>query len=90
MEPYEITTICSWCNKYLTAEGTWVPVGKEVEQSGASRISHGICPSCSAKVRSEMKLRFENAKRKWRLVYLLLVFRRHIDRCVRAILQAVV
>lgn len=42
--------ICSNCKKYRTGEGEWMPIEKYLIDSGAPRLTHGICPECSEKL----------------------------------------
>lgn len=39
--------ICSNCKKYRTDEGQWMPIEKYLVESGAPRLTHGICPDCA-------------------------------------------
>jgi hypothetical protein len=41
MPPPESVVVCAWCGKTM-------PAGAE---GGAARVSHGICPSCAARLR---------------------------------------
>jgi len=40
--------LCSNCKKYRTEEGKWLPIEKYLIDSGAPKLSHGICPDCTA------------------------------------------
>ena len=39
--------LCSNCKKYRSEEGRWFPIEKYLIDSGAPKLTHGICPECS-------------------------------------------
>lgn len=45
----QMLPLCSNCKKYRTENGQWLPVEKFLIDSGAPRLTHGICPECSEK-----------------------------------------
>jgi len=45
--------ICAWCKKIRDDEGYWTQVEMYIEKHSAAHFSHGICPECMAKHRSE-------------------------------------
>jgi hypothetical protein len=47
--------ICAYCKKYRTEDGAWHPIEKYLEDIGAPRTSHGMCPECTVKVQEEIK-----------------------------------
>lgn len=42
----ELMRMCAWCKKVQGEDGAWRPV--EHFLAGGPRVSHGMCPSCSA------------------------------------------
>ena len=46
--------ICAWCRDILHANGTWTPLYEYV--SNAVPLTHGICPECSAELRTSTGL----------------------------------
>jgi hypothetical protein len=41
--------LCAWCKKYRSENGEWKPIEIYLRDSGAPRVTHGICPECAAK-----------------------------------------
>ncbi len=41
-----ILPLCSNCKKFRTEEGKWLPIEIYLTDSGAPKVSHGICPDC--------------------------------------------
>lgn len=39
--------LCAWCKKYRTETGEWKPIEVFLRESGAPKITHGICPDCA-------------------------------------------
>jgi hypothetical protein len=42
--------LCAYCKKYRTDDNQWLPIEKYLIDSGAPRLTHGICPECSEKL----------------------------------------
>jgi hypothetical protein len=42
--------LCANCKKYRTEEGQWLPIEKYLIDSGAPKLTHGICPECHEKL----------------------------------------
>ncbi len=42
--------LCSNCKKYRTEDGLWLPIEKYLIDTGAPKLTHGICPECSEKL----------------------------------------
>jgi hypothetical protein len=42
--------ICAYCKKYRSEDGIWHPIEKYLEDMGAPRMTHGMCPECTVKV----------------------------------------
>ncbi len=47
--------ICAYCKKYRSEDGAWHPIEKYLEEMGAPKMTHGICPECAGKVQEEIK-----------------------------------
>ncbi len=48
---------CAWCRRVRTEPGRpWLPIGEFLARAEFIRVSHGICPSCSADVRGRLGL----------------------------------
>ena len=45
-----ILPTCAECKKIRTPEGTWEQMESFVSRHSAAQFSHGICPSCVAKL----------------------------------------
>ncbi|MDP3920203.1 MAG: response regulator [Candidatus Omnitrophota bacterium] len=45
--------VCSWCRKVRNDAGFWNQFEDYVTDNSEAEISHGICPNCEKKVRSE-------------------------------------
>ncbi len=43
----QMLPLCSNCKKYRTEDGQWLPIEKYLIDSGAPKLTHGICPECS-------------------------------------------
>jgi len=50
----QMLPICSSCKKYRTSNGQWFPIEQYLMDSGAPKLSHGICPECAEIFRAEM------------------------------------
>jgi hypothetical protein len=46
----QMLPICSNCKKYRTEDGQWLPIEKYLIDSGAPKLTHGICPECHEKL----------------------------------------
>ena len=46
----QMLPLCSNCKKYRTEDGQWLPIEKYLIESGAPKLTHGICPECSEKL----------------------------------------
>jgi hypothetical protein len=42
--------ICANCKKYRTEDNQWMPIEKYLIESGAAKLTHGICPECTTKL----------------------------------------
>lgn len=47
--------ICAWCKKVRNDSGYWNQVESYLEQQVDVKFSHGICPECFAKVKTEFR-----------------------------------
>ncbi|MDI6767306.1 MAG: PAS domain S-box protein [Bacteroidota bacterium] len=47
--------ICAWCKKIRNDTGYWSQVESYIEQQADVKFSHGICPECFTKVKSEFR-----------------------------------
>jgi PAS domain S-box-containing protein len=45
--------ICSWCKNVRTDEGYWESVEQYVHQHSDATFSHGMCPSCATKFKTD-------------------------------------
>ena len=45
--------ICAWC-KRVDAGGRWVPMDMYLAAGFGQRTTHGMCPECYAKIKSEI------------------------------------
>ena len=52
--------LCSNCKKYRTEDGHWLPIEKYLIDSGAPKLTHGICPECREQLYGDVL----NTKRK--------------------------
>jgi hypothetical protein len=43
--------LCAWCKNYRTPDGVWEPIEQYLIENGGAEVTHGICPSCAAKVK---------------------------------------
>lgn len=50
----QMLPLCSHCKKYRTADGRWLPIEKYLIDSGAPKLTHGICPECAKKFYAEI------------------------------------
>lgn len=48
--------ICAWCKRVRNDQNYWQQVESYVAERTDARFSHGICPECREKVRSETGL----------------------------------
>ena len=48
-----IIPICAWCKKVRDDEGYWTQLDQYVSTHSDAQMSHGICPTCSAKALAE-------------------------------------
>ncbi len=39
-------SVCAWCRRLRTPDGTWVPLGQFVPDTVPVRVTHGICGVC--------------------------------------------
>lgn len=42
----ELVHLCAWCERVMTADGRWIPVGHFIPRDGPALISHAICEPC--------------------------------------------
>lgn len=42
--------VCAWCESVRTSEGVWLPIGHYVPREGPFELTHGICPTCVARL----------------------------------------
>ena len=57
MRPERLLTRCAWCQRVKLPEGEWAGVEALADRldffiGEATRVTHGICPSCTAGVRA--------------------------------------
>lgn len=48
--------ICAWCKKVGTDEGTWQQIESYVASHSNATWTHGICPECQVRVKTEVGL----------------------------------
>jgi hypothetical protein len=54
--------VCAWCRR-INIEGNWISLEEFFEQDPNIKVSHGICPECSEKLKIELKtLRREDVR----------------------------
>jgi hypothetical protein len=46
-----LITICAWCKKVRYRKGVWQYPQAELQTQEGVKVSHGICPECSERVR---------------------------------------
>ena len=46
----QLLPICSWCKKVRDDQGYWQQVERYLADRDIAHVTHGICPSCAAKV----------------------------------------
>jgi len=49
----EFLRICSWCQK-VCHEGEWLAMEKYLKSKFATKTSHGVCPACLEKTKTEI------------------------------------
>jgi hypothetical protein len=49
----EFLRVCSWCRK-VCYEGEWIEMEKYLKTKFATKTSHGMCPHCLQKTKSEI------------------------------------
>jgi len=50
-----VVPLCAWCGRQIkTGDGEWVRLEEYFEEKTDAQISHGICPSCQAKMNGEI------------------------------------
>jgi PAS domain S-box-containing protein len=54
--PGGILKICSYCKNILDEKGIWRPVDVYVANRFETEFSHGVCPACMPRLRSELHL----------------------------------
>ena len=47
-------SVCAWCRRVALPDGAWLPVGHYLPRQGPLRLTHGICPECLARERSQL------------------------------------
>jgi hypothetical protein len=47
--------ICAECKQYRAEDGVWHPIEQYLEESGAPKLTHGLCPVCAGKMLEEVK-----------------------------------
>jgi hypothetical protein len=47
--------ICAYCKKIRSEDGIWHPIEKYLEDAGAPKMTHGICPECTVKAQDEIE-----------------------------------
>jgi hypothetical protein len=47
--------ICAWCKRVRDDEGYWRQIETFVTENTHAQFSHGLCPSCEAKIEAEEK-----------------------------------
>ncbi|TVQ90005.1 MAG: GAF domain-containing protein [Deltaproteobacteria bacterium] len=45
----ELIPMCSWCKSIRTDEGYWAKVEEYLQETMGAELTHGICPSCTAR-----------------------------------------
>lgn len=48
-----LVPICAWCRQVRKDDGYWQQVEAFIQDRGLARFTHGICPSCEAKMARE-------------------------------------
>ena len=49
--------VCAWCKKVRNEEGSWQELGASPQPRIKAAFSHGICPECAARLRTENEQR---------------------------------
>jgi hypothetical protein len=47
--------VCAWCEKVRDETGSWRPIESPMKERGEALFTHGICPECSERVKSDSK-----------------------------------
>jgi len=47
--------LCAWCKKYRSGNGEWKPIEEYLRDSGAPKVTHGICPECATREMNALK-----------------------------------
>ncbi len=50
-----ILPICAWCNKIRDDDGSWESVDRYLVSHSEAKLSHGICPECEARYRTDLE-----------------------------------
>ena len=49
--------VCAWCKKVRNDEGYWQELEAYLQPRTKAAFSHGICPECAARLRTENEQR---------------------------------
>lgn len=52
----EMLSVCAWCGRLRDDTDGWVSIEHYMRKHAAAQLSHGICPSCEARITSEMSV----------------------------------
>jgi PAS domain S-box-containing protein len=48
-----LLSICAWCKRIRTPAGSWIDLESYITTHSAASFSHGICPECVPRIRSQ-------------------------------------
>jgi hypothetical protein len=51
-----VITICLYCKRIHTEDGTWLPVEIYVRDHSEAQFSHGLCAECMPRMRQQYRL----------------------------------
>jgi PAS domain S-box-containing protein len=48
-----LLSICAWCKRIQTPAGSWIDLESYITAHSAANFSHGVCPECVPKIKSQ-------------------------------------
>jgi hypothetical protein len=45
--------MCAWCKRIRDENNNWELIERYINKQGGSRVTHGVCPDCLAKLKEE-------------------------------------
>ncbi len=58
-----VLPICSYCKKIKDDEGDWLQIEQYIDHHSEAEFSHGVCPTCTAIPKQELKEILNNPKK---------------------------